>query len=132
MGIKITLIFILLSSSLAVHARQVEHVEVIESGHYDGLAEDKDGYAKWCKLFNPTKEQLINYFAKAEEADYIGEWLHEHYSPCVASGTVTFKDGSYGTWGLHSSGLGGVTFQDKNNFGKRKSFLYLDNAWEDE
>ncbi|MGR2856839.1 hypothetical protein FY046_12435 [Erwinia sp. 1181_3] len=110
----------------------MEHIETLVGGHFTTSFKDTQGYSKWCRLFNPTKEQLINYFAKAEEADYIGEWLHEHYSPCVASGTVTFKDGSYGTWGLHSSGLGGVTFQDKNNFGKRKSFLYLDNAWEDE
>ncbi|MBP2155872.1 hypothetical protein WH279_16095 [Erwinia sp. MYb375] len=128
---KEILIIFLCSTSLAVQGRQVEHIEVIEGGHYDGLAEDKDGYAKWCELFNPTTEQLINYFSKAEETDYSGEWLHEYYSPCIASGTVTFKDGAYGTWGLHSSGLGGVTFKDKENYGKEKSFLYLDNAWED-
>lgn len=130
MGIKETVALLLLSLTLSAQAREVEHIEIVETGHYDGIGEDKDGYAKWCKLFNPTKEQLINYFSQAEETDFNAEWLHEYYTPCIASGTVTFKDGSYGDWGLHSSGLGGVDFKDKKNSGKKKSFLYLVSGWE--
>ena len=133
MGIKKNLFYPLLFLTLYTHAgREVDHIEILEGGHYASSVEDTEGYSKWCKLFNPTKKELIDYFAKAREDEFGVGWVHEYYSPCIASGTVTFKDGSYGVWGLDDSGLGSVYFEDKVNAGKKRLFLYLNNKWEDE
>ncbi|MEJ5177036.1 hypothetical protein [Erwinia sp. MYb416] len=119
--------FTLLSLS-AEAAREVAHVKIIKSGYFDEIdKEDPYNYAEGCKLFKPTKEKLINYFSKAEENGY--GWMHEYYTPCIASGTVTFKDGSYGDWVMHDSGYGWVTFKDKKNDGKEVSFLHVNNGW---
>lgn len=133
MGIKKCSLYILLFLPLYTQAgREVDHIETLKGGHYSSSVKDTEGYSKWCKLFNPTKEQLIDYFAKAREDEFGVGWVHEYYSPCIASGTVTFKDGSYGVWGLHDSGLGSVYFEDKENAGKKRLFLHLDNTWEEE
>ncbi|MGV3347009.1 hypothetical protein ACGVWS_15200 [Enterobacteriaceae bacterium LUAb1] len=135
MGIKqhiINLTLLVLPLSLQA-SREVEHIEIVESGHYSGYSkEDPYNYRKLCKSFQPTQEQLIDYFSMAQEANYSGDWLNEYYSPCVASGTVTFKDKSYGTWGINDAGYGGMTFKDKANYGKRKYFLNLKSKWLEE
>lgn len=132
MGMKKILLCILLFLPLHTKAgREVDHIEILAGGHYTTSVEDTEGYSKWCRLFNPTKEQLVTYFAVAREDEFGVGWIHEYYSPCITSGTVTFKDGSYGIWGLHDSGLGSVYFEDKVNAGKKRLFLHLDNAWDD-
>jgi len=127
MGMKKAIFLTLLLSPVFTQAREVSQINIVKTGAYD--SEDRYEYEKeGCKTFNPTKEQLIHYFTKAEEADSSGEWINEYYSPCVASGTITFKDGFSGEGRIHSSGLGWVDFTE----GKRKYFYYIDNAWEDE
>ncbi|BCQ35017.1 hypothetical protein [Pantoea agglomerans] len=124
--IKVIFLFLLLVP-VFTQAREVSQINIVKTGAYD--SEGRYEYEKeGCKTFNPTKEQLIHYFTKAEESDASGEWMNEYYSPCVASGTITFKDSSSGEWIIHSSGLGWVDFTE----GKRKYFYYIDNAWEDE
>ncbi|MFK8259564.1 hypothetical protein ACFL9S_17475 [Erwinia sp. AnSW2-5] len=126
MGIKKLFFLALLLVPLFVQAREVSQINIVKTGAYD--SEDRYEYEKeGCKTFNPTKEQLIHYFTKAEESDSNSEWMKEYYSPCVASGTITFRDSSSGEWRIHSSGLGWVDFTQ----GHRKYFYYIDNEWED-
>ncbi|MGV3346972.1 hypothetical protein ACGVWS_14955 [Enterobacteriaceae bacterium LUAb1] len=127
MGIKKTIFLTLLFVPVLIQAREVSQIKISETGAYD--SEERMEYEKeGCKTFNPTKEQLIHYFSRAKESDSNSEWMHEYYSPCVASGTITFKDGSSGKWRIHSSGLGWVDFIK----GKVTYFYYLDNEWEKE
>lgn len=127
MGVRKTIFLALLLVPVFSQTREVSQINIVKTGAYD--SENRYEYEKeGCKTFNPTKEQLIHYFTKAEESDSSGEWINEYYSPCVASGTITFKDGFSGKWRIHSSGLGWVDFTQ----GKRKYFYYIDNAWEDE
>ncbi|WP_431022757.1 hypothetical protein [Erwinia rhapontici] len=124
--IKVIFLFLLLVP-VFTQAREVSQINIVKTGAYD--SEGRYEYEKeGCKTFNPTKEQLIHYFTKAEESDASGEWMNEYYSPCVASGTITFKDSSSGEWIIHSSGLRWVDFTE----GKRKYFYYIDNSWEEE
>ncbi|MGV3347008.1 hypothetical protein ACGVWS_15195 [Enterobacteriaceae bacterium LUAb1] len=135
MGIKKCLPYILLLLPLSVQAgREVENIVIEKSGHYDELVkEDPYNYREWCKGWNPTKEQLIDYFTKAKEADSNAGLIHDYYSPCIAIGTVTFKDGSYGEWGIHDTGYGVVDFKDKaNNTIKQRYFLNLKSKWLEE
>lgn len=126
MGIRKVIFFVLLLAPVFIQAREVSQLKIVKTGAYDseGRAEyEKEG----CKTFNPTKEQLVHYFTKAEESDSNSVWINEYYSPCVASGTITFRDSSSGEWTIHSSGLGWVDFKQ----GKRKYFHYINNQWED-
>lgn len=83
-----------------------------------------------CKGWNPTKEQLIDFFAKAQVSAQGYGWLPDYYSPCIATGTVVFKDGSSGEWGIYDTGYGSVDFKDEaNNIVKQKYFLNLNSRW---
>lgn len=126
MGIRKVIFFVLLLTPVFIQAREVKQLKIVKAGAYDseGRAEyEKEG----CKTFTPSKRQLVNYFTQAEESDSNSAWINEYYSPCVASGTITFRDGSSGEWVIHSSGLGWVDFTQ----GKRKYFYYINNQWED-
>lgn len=125
MVINKTMFWILLFVPLFIQARVANQIKIMKTGAYD--SGDRAEYEKeGCKTFNPTKEQLVHYFSKAKESDSNSQWIHEYYSPCVASGTITFNDGSSGEWRIHSSGLGWVNFVN----GEGKYFYYIDNEWE--
>ncbi|MBT0394096.1 hypothetical protein ISO77_00875 [Morganella morganii subsp. morganii] len=125
MGIKKTVLWLLVFMPVLTQARVVSDIKISVTGNYD--SEDRAEYEKeGCKTFNPTKKQLIYYFTKAEESDSNNLWMHEYYSPCIASGTIIFKGGDSGKWILHSSGLGWVDFTD----GKLRYFYYTDNEWD--
>ncbi|NNS05765.1 hypothetical protein [Erwinia sp. JH02] len=110
---------------------EVTHLEIVESGHsVDDTKDDPNNYRMICKGWNPTKDQLIDFFAKAQVSDQGYRWLHDYYSPCIATGTVLFKDGSSGEWGIYDTGYGSVDFKDgANNIVKQKYFLNLNNQW---
>lgn len=84
-------------------SKEVSNIKINKVGiAYEGHSEtEKEG----CKLFRPTKEQIINYFNKAKVLKYGGSIEHQYYSPCIATGMVTFKDGSTGQWIIQSSGF---------------------------
>jgi len=127
MGIKKAILLCLLFLPAFIQAREVSQIKILVQGAYD--SEDRAEYEKdGCKTFKPTKEQLIHYFTKAKESNSNSPWMHEYYSPCVASGTINFNDGSSGKWTIHSSGLGWVDFIN----GEVKYFYYIDNEWEKE
>lgn len=103
----------------------VTHVEIKDSGlAYEGRSEvEQEG----CKLFRPTEKQLINYFNEAARTSEGGQTGKQYYSPCIATGKVTFKDGKSGRFTLQSSGFG------SGNFGDREVIYFFrkDNPWLD-
>lgn len=106
MVINKTMFWILLFVPLFIQARVANQIKIMKTGAYD--SGDRAEYEKeGCKTFNPTKEQLVHYFSKAKESDSNSQWIHEYYSPCVASGTITFNDGSSGSGGYIPVGLDG-------------------------
>lgn len=110
---------------------EVTRLEILESGHsVEDTKDDPNNYRVICKGWNPTKEQLTDFFAKAQVSDQGYGWLHDYYSPCIATGTVVFKDGSSGEWGIYDTGYGSVDFKDEeNNIVKQKYFLNLNSQW---
>lgn len=102
---------LLLIFSVSAQARVVSELVVKEIGlHTEGRKDKTEEVA--CKVFRPTKEQLIRYFNLAKESKESGNILHEYYSPCLATGLITFEDGDSGSWILQSSGFGYVTFSN--------------------
>ncbi|MGV3345038.1 hypothetical protein ACGVWS_04580 [Enterobacteriaceae bacterium LUAb1] len=122
---KTILVIICSAFSSLAWSDKVTNIEIEESGiSYEGHSKvEQEG----CKLFRPTKEQMINYFNKASELEYGGSTEHQYYSPCIATGTVTFKDKTSVKWTVQSSGFGYGTFSNK----KFINFFYKDNQWVD-
>lgn len=122
---KLLTTLILATISTSVSSKDVNNVEILSIGiAYEGHSEtEKEG----CKLFRPTKEQIINFFKNAQEPEYGGSVEHKYYSPCISTGTVTFTDGTSGEWTIQSSGFGYATFGDKKSI----NFFYKDNNWVD-
>lgn len=127
MEMKKIVFLIFLCTSTFAEARIVNEIEILKAGAWD--SDNRAEYEKeGCKTFIPSKEQLIQYFSHAQESSSSGDWINDYYSPCVASGNVTFKDGDSGAWTIHSSGLGWVDIINK----KRRYFYFIDNDWEKE
>jgi hypothetical protein len=71
-----------------------------------GKSEHSDDYARaLCKRFEPTTAQLRTFIEKAHEV-HSRVHTHQRYSPCYASGTVEFDDGTTATWQIHSGRTG--------------------------
>jgi len=80
----------------------IKTVAIIESGR----SEHADDYAVGlCKHFEPTTTQVRTFIEQAREVNSRVH-THERYSPCYASGTVEFEDGTTGTWRIHSGRTG--------------------------
>lgn len=120
----IMVLFVLVSVS--VPARTVRYVDIQASGLYDEEQNDKND-EKECQVFQPTRQQILEFFNDAKETEESGNLLHEYYSPCLAKGIIIFKDGAYGKWIIQSSGLGYVTFD--NNL--TRWFFHKNNNWFD-
>lgn len=88
-----------LAHGVSSEARTVHKLEIKGTG----VTNESDERTKeLCKAFKPTLKQVRNYFNKAHHVEsYIG--TTERYSPCIAFGTLTYSDGSFGDWALHSS-----------------------------
>lgn len=119
--IKFLIVSSIFFSCISSSAREVQEIEIKESGIYDQGEED------FCEAFKPTKNQLILFFKVAKEAREYGTAFHEYDSPCLASGKVSFKDGTSGDWKLRSSGLATVFFND----GETSTFFFRGNKWKD-
>lgn len=112
--------------SIQVQARIVSDITIKRSGVQSEGRTDITEVAA-CKVYQPTKKQLIRFFKLAKESKEHGTLLHEYYSPCVSFGTVKFKDGTSGSWTIQSSGLGTVMFDN----GEPATFFLKDNQWTD-
>lgn len=116
--------FFIISSQ--AQGKEVSQLDVEGIGlHYDGRTDKNE--EEVCKVFRPTKKQMIRFFNQAKESKKSGNLLHEYYSPCVSTGQVKFKDGSSGHWTVQSSGLGLVIFDN----GEAATFFLKDNQWTD-
>lgn len=119
-------LFLFFFISTQAQGREVSQLDVEGIGlHYDGRTDKNEEEA--CKVFRPTKKQMIRFFNQAKESKKSGNLLHEYYSPCVSTGEVKFKDGSSGHWTVQSSGLGLVIFDN----GEAATFFLKDNQWTD-
>lgn len=105
-------------------SQHVTNVEIDKTGiAYQGRSEvEHEG----CKLFQPTREQLVNYFNRAARREEDGRPGHQYYSPCIVAGKVTFTNGDSGRFTLQSSGFGYATFNHKE-----VHFFHKDNPWFD-
>ncbi|WBF47639.1 hypothetical protein [Serratia rubidaea] len=125
--VKTLLLALFFSSLISTqsYAGIVEIIDVQDSGIiYKGRSSvEKEG----CRLFVPSKAQVVNFFNQAKTLPEGGAIEHEYYSPCIAIGKIVFKDGSTGRWTLQSSGFGYVTFEDQ----KTTYFFYKNNSWFD-
>ncbi|MGV3345040.1 hypothetical protein ACGVWS_04590 [Enterobacteriaceae bacterium LUAb1] len=120
----ILILFFSIFSGLA-WSDKVTDIEIEKVGiAYQGRSKvEQEG----CKLFRPTKEQIANYFNQASRMEEGGSTGHQYYSPCIATGKVTFKDGKSGEFTLQSSGFGSGTFGNKEVI----YFFHKDNQWVD-
>ncbi|MFZ4832437.1 hypothetical protein [Rouxiella sp. Mn2063] len=120
--LKEILLVILSVISIHAEARVVRDVEIKKTG----ITYEKK-HTEECEAFRPIKEQVIHFFNSAKELKEAGSLLHEYYSPCIATGSVTFKNGLSGTWVLQSSGFASFFVGGK----EKAIFFYRGNKWED-
>ncbi len=119
-------LFLFLAFSMQTQGRVVSHVEIKGIGEHDEGREDKNEIEA-CKVFRPSKNQIIRFFNQATESKENGNLLHEYHSPCISFATIKFKDGSKGDWQIQSSGLGFVIFDN----GESATFFHKGNQWTD-
>lgn len=112
--------------SMQTQARVVTEIKIEEIGAYDEGRKNKNE-EEACKVYRPTKKQMIRFFNLAKESEKSGSLLHEYYSPCLATGKIKFKDGATGVWTVQSSGLGLAIFDN----GESAVFFLKDNQWTD-
>ncbi|WP_455811421.1 hypothetical protein [Pseudomonas graminis] len=113
---------------ISIHAqgRVVSDINVERAGAQESGRKDEHE-RETCKVYKPTKEQLVRYFNLATESQESGNLLHEYYSPCIATGKIKFKDGASGVWTVQSGGLGLAIFDN----GESSVFFHKDNQWTD-
>jgi hypothetical protein len=107
-------------------AREVSAVIIEESGRSADASDPLTRDA--CGTFTPTAAQLKRFFSRAVPIE--GKLVaHDYYSPCHASGTVSFPDGSTGKWRVHSSGTASLKWASSEN----TVYLYngRKNGWHD-
>lgn len=80
---------------------------VIERAGYRAYREDGDRVA--CATFKPTATQVKRFFATAKTVDQGAADATLDRSPCQASGTITFVDGSKGRWTIEQLRVGMLT-----------------------
>jgi hypothetical protein len=121
--LKVVVLTVAVAFGVSSEARSVHKLEIKGTG----LTSESDETTKeLCKAFKPTVRQVRNFFSKAYHVEsYIG--TTERYSPCIAFGTLTYSDGSFGDWTLHSSGTASLIF----NRGDSVSLFYKYNKWND-
>lgn len=85
------------------HPSSVERVTLQQAG----LSEytDDDMAMQACKRFQPSTRQIRRFLAHAVEVES-RVYTHERYSPCYATGTVDFANGTKAQWQIHSGCTG--------------------------
>lgn len=72
-----------------------------------------------CKSFILSKHDIREYFQKAQEVSQHDYYHMLDWSPCYASGTIEFKGGMTGVWGIQQYRAGSLRLSN----GKER-FLY--------
>ena len=106
-------------------ARTIKSITIDDSGMImEGVS---DPYlTRECKKFKPTVTQIKDYLTKAYPV--VGFILNEdHYSPCYASGRVTFSNNQSGRWIVYSGGVAVIQFPPE----ERELVYYPDYDWQD-
>ena len=120
-------ILFLCSSSLPVvsQASPIKFITINETGRIlDWVADDY--LTKACEKFNPTAKQIKHFFMNAHPVD--GYILNEdNYSPCMAYGTIKFRDNKSAEWNLYSGGVAVLTFSREEHL----ILYYHDYDWQD-
>src|ERR1700756_4629444 len=80
------------------YGRGVTSVVIEEVGK--AMPDNDPMVAEWCKKFKPTVKQVKRFFSNAFPIE--GRIVHhDYYSPCYATGTVSFPDSSSGKWVIY-------------------------------
>ena len=115
----------LIGLPMASQARTIKSITI----DYPGMILDdvSDAYlTRECKKFSPTEAQIKHYFAKAHPVS--GFILNEdHYSPCFASGDITFGNNKSGRLRMYSGGVAVIHYSSEE-----QEILYYHNyEWQD-
>jgi hypothetical protein len=105
---SIVLLSLLCGITLAASLEQPHRALHIKSFSISesGKSEHSDDYAAaLCKRFEPTPAQLRMFIEQGQQVESRVH-THDRYSPCYASGTVDFDDGTTATWHIHSGRTG--------------------------
>lgn len=88
---------------------KIASVRIAENGAVAPAAAD---ISLNCSAFQLRKKDVVEYLRKAKEVSQ-ADYLHTlDWSPCFASGTVTFANGLTGTWGIQQLRAGSLKFTD--------------------
>ncbi|HED3890669.1 TPA: hypothetical protein R4229_003084 [Morganella morganii] len=119
------LLFIIAFIPNIMNAIAIKNIAIKDTG-VTVTEKPSEGEVNACKRFVPNKNQLLNFFKSAEEAEY-DKWMHEYYSSCISTGSVEFENGTSGDWVIQSSGIASVIMND----GSSAYFFYKNNEWDD-
>lgn len=88
---------------------KVTTVKITENGAVAPAAAD---ISLNCSAFHLSKKDVVEYLRKAREVSQ-ADYLHTlDWSPCFASGTVSFANGLRGTWGIQQLRAGSLKLND--------------------
>lgn len=105
-------------------ARVIKKVTIEETGL--NANPNDEMFSRDCKHFRPTVAQVRNFFSKAYSVPR--RWAtNERYSPCYATGSITFDDFGPAKWSLSSSGVGSLSWTE----GDDVYLFYRQNKWVD-
>jgi len=117
-------IFLLIPVLVYGQDRTIKEVRIDAAGLSHTLS-DKNSI-EGCKEFKPSTVQIEHYFKHAFPVE--GYMMNiERYSPCYATGSVTFSDNTSATWSLMSSGVSSFEFDS----GEHLYLYYKYNRWLD-
>jgi len=89
--------------SACSHPEKVKALTEIETGMTVSWSMKDENLKEECKKFQPTREQILKFFNKSQRVEgfVVSE---DRYTPCFATGRLTWRDGTGAEWYLYSSG----------------------------
>lgn len=106
-----------------LHLGSVRRLTVEQTGRSEHT---DDAAVRACADFKPSTKQIRRFLSQAVEVES-RIYTHEFYSPCYATGTAEFSDGTKVQWKIHSGRTGIVKTEDRGAF-----MLYCKTCrWED-
>ncbi|AXF77026.1 hypothetical protein LU604_04430 [Erwinia tracheiphila] len=90
---------------------KVKTLTEIETGLTVSWSSKDENIKDECKKFQPTREQILSFFNKAQRVE--GVVVNEdRYTPCFATGRLTWRDGTSAGWSLYSSGTASLSLDN--------------------
>lgn len=87
----------------------ISSLTIEENGALSPAARDSD---QTCRSFLLSKRDVTDFLRRAGEVTEHDYFHMLDWSPCYASGTLRFKDGTTGVWGIHRFRGGSIRFSD--------------------